>query len=215
MFDAYFRKIEDPISSYTHFLGAIFSTGICFFWIIYGKLIHTSIPTILSLLAFGLALIGLYSASSYYHTLPHNHKYHALFRKLDHSMIYILIVGSYTPFIIAFYPNALITVIIMWLIAISGILLKIYYFHLPRWISTGLYILLGWSILFMPSIFSTMPKGCLILLALGGLAYTLGGFIYIIKKPNVSISWSFHEIFHILIMIGSFFHIIATTIYIL
>jgi len=213
MYKAYFKNIEDPISSYTHFLGALFSVGICFFWLIYGNYLHSTLTTMLSIFAFGLALIALYSASSYYHTLPHDHKYYTVFRKLDHSMIYVLIVGSYTPFIMTYNSQATIVVIVMWLLALLGIIIKILWFNAPRWLYTGLYLLLGWSIVFMPSIFIHMPLGCLVLVALGGISYTIGGIIYIIKKPNLK--WNFHDIFHIFILIGSLFHVLAVTFYII
>ena len=213
MYKAYFQHIQDPISSYTHFLGAVFSFFICLLWIIHGCFFHTPWITMASILAFGLALIALYSASSFYHTLSLNHKHHTLFRKLDHSMIYILIVGSYTPFIMTYNSDAMVAVIVMWLLALLGIIIKVFWLQAPRWLYTSLYILLGWSIVFMPSMFQSMPLGCIILLALGGIAYTLGGIIYIIKKPNLA--WSFHDIFHIFILAGSLLHVIAVTIYIL
>ena len=214
MYKRYFVKVEDPISSYTHFLGALFSLCISFYWIFYGSYFHIQMKTMLSILSFGIALIALYSASSYYHTLPHNHKYHMLFRKLDHSMIYVLIVGSYTPFMIT-YNNSTLAVVIMWLLAIIGILIKVCWFNAPRWLYTSLYLILGWSIVCMPNIFINIPLGCLILVALGGIAYTIGGIIYMIKKPNLKCNWDFHDIFHIFILVGSFFHILAVTIYIL
>ena len=211
----FFKKVNDPISSYTHFIGAVISTLIGLGWIFWGFYNKSGITTTLTVLLFAISLISLYSASSFFHTLPHNHHRYTLFRKLDHSMIYVLIVGSYTPFILAFKSNAFLFITIMWILAILGIILKIFWLHAPRWLSTCIYILLGWSIIFMPSMFFTMPIGCLSLIALGGISYTIGGFIFIIQKPNISTLWSFHEIFHIFILIGSLFHVLAVTIYIL
>lgn len=213
MYKAYFKYIQDPISSYTHFLGAVISFFICLLWILFGYIQHTPWITMISILSFGIALIALYSASSFYHTLALTHKHHTLYRKLDHSMIYILIVGSYTPFIMMYNSDAIIAVIVMWLLAFLGIIIKVFWLQAPRWLYTSLYILLGWSIVFMPSMFVNMPLGCIVLLALGGIAYTLGGIIYIVKKPNLK--WNFHDIFHIFILIGSFFHILAVTFFIL
>lgn len=213
MYRAYFQFIEDPISSYTHFIGAVVSFFISLFWIICGIYLQTNWITMISILSFGVSLIALYSTSSFYHTVAHTNKRYTTYRKLDHSMIYVLIVGSYTPFIMAYNSDAIFAVIIMWLLAFIGIIIKVFWLQAPRWLYTSFYIALGWSIVFMPSMFINMPLGCIILLALGGIAYTLGGIIYIVKKPNLR--WSFHDIFHIFILAGSFFHIIAVTFYIL
>ena len=156
MYKRYFLKVEDPISSYTHFLGAIFSLVICMYWIGYGLYTHSQVSTMISICAFGFALVALYSASSFFHALPQTHKYHSLFRKLDHSMIYVLIVGSYTPFIMTYDNHATITVIIMWILAILGIIAKVCWFNIPRWLYTSLYLVLGWSIICMPSIFQNI-----------------------------------------------------------
>lgn len=215
MYKSYFQFIEDPISSYTHFIGAVISFFISLFWIICGVYLQTNFITLLSIILFGLSLISLYAASSYYHTLSHNNTRHMLFRKLDHSMIYVLIVGSYTPFIVAYSNSSLLVVTIMWILALIGIIIKVCWFNAPRWLYTSLYIILGWSIIFMPSIFVNMPSICLLLVALGGIAYTIGGIIYIIKKPNLICNWTFHDIFHIFILVGSLFHILAVSLYIL
>lgn len=215
MLYSHFKQVKDPISSYTHFLGAVFSTVVLIGWIIYGISNQIDSKTLASVVAFGVGLIALYSASSFYHTLFLDNPIQTRARKLDHSMIYVLIVGTYTPFIIAYADNASTVVILLWCIALAGIIMKICWLQAPRWLYTSLYIILGWSIVFMPSVFTNIPLSCLILVAIGGISYTIGGIIYIVKKPNINTHWTFHEIFHVLIMVGSLFHILAVTLYVL
>ncbi|MDD6467372.1 MAG: hemolysin III family protein [Erysipelotrichaceae bacterium] len=215
MLYSHFQQVKDPISSYTHFIGAISSAVILIGWIIYGAYFHIEAPTLLSVIAFGIALIALYSASSYYHSLPLENPKQVRARKLDHSMIYVLIVGTYTPFIVKYAPNATTIVLVLWSLAILGIIMKIFWLQAPRWLYTSLYIILGWSIVFIPNIFHFIPLECLILVAIGGISYTIGAIIYIVKKPNINAEWTFHEIFHVLIMVGSLSHVLAVTFFVL
>ena len=130
-------------------------------------------------------------------------------------MIYVLIVGTYTPFIVKYAPNATTIVLVLWSLAILGIIMKIFWLQAPRWLYTSLYIILGWSIVFIPNIFHFIPLECLILVAIGGISYTIGAIIYIVKKPNINAEWTFHEIFHVLIMVGSLSHVLAVTFFVL
>ena len=103
----------------------------------------------------------------------------------------------------------------IWTIALAGIIAKICWLSAPRILYTLLYLAMGWAVLFDWSGFSQMPSGCLMLIALGGIAYTIGAVIYMIKKPDLSKQWGFHELFHLFILLGSFFHFIAVLSYIL
>ena len=103
----------------------------------------------------------------------------------------------------------------IWAIALAGIVAKICWLSAPRILYTLLYLAMGWAVLFDWSGFSQMPSGCLTLIALGGIAYTIGAVIYMIKKPDLSKQWGFHELFHLFILLGSFFHFIAVLTYIL
>ena len=92
--------------------------------------------------------------------------------------------------------------------------MKLFWFHAPRWLSTSLYLLMGWAILADVSIFSRMSSGALWLLVLGGICYTAGGVIYGIKKPNISTKLGFHELFHLFVLGGSLFHYLLVLFYI-
>ena len=213
----FMKKAREPIRSYTHFLGAIlFGSGaiLLFLKALAGG--DASGRTLLSLLAFGCSITALYSASAIYHFSNRAPKVIHHLRKLDHSMIYVLIAGTYTPILLTYLdpPKGTAFTAAMWIIAAAGILMKLFWFHAPRWLSTSLYLLMGWAILADVSIFSRMSSGALWLLVLGGICYTAGGVIYGIKKPNISTKLGFHELFHLFVLGGSLFHYLLVLFYI-
>ncbi len=212
----YFRQVQDPLSSYTHFLGACFAVAALAVFVALGVVLDRPPVAILSSAIFAASMIALYCASSYYHTLPSSQPRHTLFRKLDHSMIYVLIAGTYTPICLTYLPaqRGILFTVAIWGIALAGILVKICWLNAPRILYTMLYLLMGWAVVFDWDGFSAMPSGCLALIAAGGIAYTAGAVIYMLKKPNLSARWGFHELFHIFILIGSFFHFLAILLYI-
>lgn len=213
----YIKKARDPISSFTHLLGAVISSvGLALLLVKTIALSEISLVNILSSTLFGLSLIALYTASTIYHFSNANSKKVLMLRKLDHSMIFVLIAGTYTPIMLNFLPsprNIAFTVFI-WAFAAVGIILKLCWFGAPRWLQTVMYLAMGWAILVDVSVFKQMSVGALMLLILGGFSYTAGGIIYMIKKPNISKMFGFHELFHIFILIGSMFHFLLVFIYI-
>ncbi len=210
----FYNKAQDPISFLTHFIGAIFAFFATILVCAIQILEHKSLGSILSVFIFGLSMICLYSASSIYHYAKNDSPNKLRLRKLDHSMIYILIVGTYTPICIHYMKDPTLFLAVIWAIAILGIVIKMFWMNAPRFLSTLFYLGLGWSILFDVSILKAMSSMCTCLIALGGISYTIGAIIYIIKKPNFTSRFGFHELFHIFIMIGTFFHFVAICIYI-
>lgn len=213
-----FSRAKDPVSSFTHSIGAIFSMVFVVIICIKGMLSNTDLALIIGSVIFGLSAVALYSSSSIYHFFNRtdDHPIKIKLRKLDHAMIYVLIVGSYTPIILRFVqqPKSFIFTFVLWLIAFIGIIVKLFWLNAPRWLSTAFYLLLGWSILFDFKAFYSMDTNCLLLIAIGGLSYTIGAFVYIFKKPNWFTKFDFHDLFHIFVMIGTLFHFIAVFIYV-
>ncbi len=210
----FYKKAQDPISFLTHFIGALLAIIGSIIILVRQIKMHTSITTIISVLSFSIAMLVLYSASSIYHYVPNNSKYKIRLRKFDHASIYILIAGTYTPVCLAYMKNGLYFSICIWLVAIIGIIIKIFFINAPRFISTIIYLGLGWSILLDMSVFKQMSSQCLTYIVLGGLSYSIGAIIYMMKKPNLSKTFGFHELFHIFVMIGTFFHFLAIAFYI-
>ena len=136
---------------------------------------------------------------------------------MDHSMIYVLIAGSYTPFCVVLLPQPRGTqfCLILWGVALAGVLAKMLWINAPRMLSTAVYLIMGWSVVFVAKDFTALGQPCLMLVALGGICYSVGAVFYAVKKPNISAEWTFHELFHLLILAGAFFHYLAVYLYVL
>lgn len=215
----WFKKAQDPVSSATHFFGAVASLVAMIGMVLLGFFKHHSTSIIISIIIFGFSSIALYTASWVYHYYreAEEHPVKKVLRKLDHSMIYVLIAGTYTPIVVAFVekPHGYYFLAIIWGIAGIGILTKIFWLQAPRMLSTVFYLLMGWALVFDFPAFSNVPLGCFIFVALGGITYSVGAIVYILKKPNWFKQFDFHDLFHIFVMLGSVFFFLAIYIYIL
>lgn len=207
----FYQKARDPYSYLSHFLGIFFSSIGLIVLVFISKRWNFTLENFLSIFVYGISLIALYSASSIYHFSTKKDKTIEKLRKLDHSMIFVLIAGSYTPIVVGCFtkPYGYYFLFIIWLITLVGIILKIFWVNMPRCLSTILYIFQGSAILFNLSSLSSIPRVSLSLIILSGIFYIIGAFIYMIKKPNYSKNIGFHEIFHIFVLFGSAFHYFA------
>lgn len=165
-------------------------------------LVATS-PSLTSRIAAAVYLICallLFGTSAVYHRGHWSASTNAIFRRWDHANIYLFIAGSYTPFAAALDDARLrwTILILVWTIALIGLLLPIAWMHAPRWITAGSYIALGWvAVFFLPDLYHAYGPLTVSLLAIGGLLYTAGGVIYARKRPNPQPEWfGFHELFH-------------------
>ncbi len=214
----FFHRAKDPFSSYTHFWGAVFSLVATIGMLgIYQHAAYADVTLFLSVLLFGISLMALYTASCVYHFVSASSALTIRLRKLDHAMIYVLIAGTYTPICAKFLSeeNRNTFIAAIWGAAILGIIVKVAWLNAPRWLYTSLYLMMGWALLFDFDSFARIPLPCLALIACGGISYTVGAVIYILKKPNIFKPLDFHDIFHLLIMLGSAFHIAAVVCYVL
>lgn len=210
-----FAHAREPMNSFTHFVGAVLS-AIGTIILLSAALHATTVQTLIGVIIFGLSLIALYSASALYHYVQVSPAALLRFRKLDHSMIFVLIAGTYTPLFLRFSSqNGVLFTGIMWGIALLGILLKLVWMDMPRFLSTLFYVAMGWAIAFDPPMLASLPIGCTLLLLAGGLAYTAGAIIYWLKKPNFLRLLGFHELFHLFVLAGSVFHFLAILLYML
>lgn len=203
-----FQKAREPFSSYSHFIGAVGGAAGLIFMLFHAIRQDAGIQTVCSVLLFCLSLIALYTASAVYHySLAGEHVLRML-KKLDHSMIYVLIAGSYTPVVLRYMPapDAYVFLAVIWGIALFGITVKLLWIDAPRFLGTILYLLMGWAVIFRFDVVLAMPAPAITLLAVGGLSYTIGGVIYILKKPNLSKMIGFHELFHLFVLAGSLAH---------
>ena len=168
---------------------------------------------------FATSLILLYLTSGTYHAINWGLRMKGLLRRLDHSMIFVLIAGSYTPFclLVANGVWAVTVLAVVWSIAIAGILLKMIWPGAPRWLGVGLYLSAGWlgvvAGLPLAGWFALVP---LVLLVLGGVLYTIGGVIYGLKRPDpFPRIFGYHEVFHVLVIAGSALHYTLIAAYVI
>ena len=203
------RKLKDPGSAITHFIAMVLAIAA-----MTPLLVKASQKSghFLSLLIFILSMIGLYGASTIYHTLDISPKINQMLRKLDHMMIFILIAGTYTPvcMIVLGDRTGWLLLALVWAIAAVGIVINAFWITCPKWFSSLIYIAMGWvCILAITKIISALPKAGFLWLLAGGIIYTLGGIIYALKLPIFNSrhkNFGSHEIFHLFVMGGSLCH---------
>lgn len=211
-------KLRDPVSAISHYIGAGLSL-IAIVMVVINQKLNLSLYNIslISGLIFTVSMFMLYFSSGIYHSLRLPKDKLIFFRKLDHAMIYVLIAGSYTPFCLAIKNQnfGFKLFFLIWGLAMTGIVLKLCFFNVPRFVGTIFYIVLGWMIVFFfKDIIEILPPPGLILLALGGVSYTVGGIFYIIKKPNFKFL-NFHDVFHFLVLIGTALQFLTVYLYVL
>ena len=210
----FFSSAQDPMSCSTHALGALAALIGGAAMLVRAIYDDASVLALAAAMCFVLSLVALYAASAIYHFYPGTVSsvgVKRFLRKMDHSMIYVLIAGSYTPFCMVLLPQPKggRFCAVLWGIAILGVILKLVWINAPRILSTIFYLLMGWAVVFVLKDFAAAGWPCFLLVAAGGVCYSTGAVLYIIKWPNINPEWTFHEVFHLLILAGSFFHYLA------
>lgn len=214
------RHIKEPGSAITHFIGMLMAIFAAIPLLIKAAN-EPSRVYIISLAIYAASLILLYAASTTYHTFDISAKANTLLKKIDHMMISVLIAGSYTPvcLIVLKGKTGIILLSIVWGIAIAGILIKAFWVYCPKWVSSVLYIGMGWTcVLAFTQILNNMSPAAFAWLLAGGIIYTLGGVIYALKLPLFNSkhkNFGSHEIFHLFVMGGSACHFVVMYSYLL
>ncbi|MCL2679809.1 MAG: hemolysin III family protein [Dehalococcoidia bacterium] len=200
---------SESVSFYTHIIGA--------FAAVIGMIVLIAraggdAGLIIVSLIYGLAMCGMFSFSTLYHATKRAENTAGVWRKLDHIAIFFMIAGSYTPLCYIYLSGAWRWSIlsVSWAFVIAGLLLKIFFIRAPRWASTVLYLMMGWlAVVPLRELWIAMPRSSFFLLLGGGLVYSLGALIYIIKRPDPRPGvFGFHEIFHVLILTAAVMHYI-------
>jgi len=162
----------------------------------------------------GTAIL-LFTVSGVYHRGNWTKRTWEVLRRFDHANIFLLIAGSYTPFTIILLDGAAQTglLILVWSGAILGVGFRILWIDAPRWLYVPIYVALGWAAIFYANDFSSAGTAVIVLIAVGGGLYTLGGLVYGLKRPNPFPTWfGFHEIFHVLTIAAFVCHYVAASI---
>lgn len=214
------EHIKDPGSAITHFIGmlmAIFAAVPLLIKAAY----EPSRVYVISIAIYAISLILLYAASTTYHTFNKSEKINTILKKIDHMMISVLIAGSYTPICLLVLKGktGIILLSIVWGIAIVGILIKAFWVYCPKWVSSVLYIGMGWTcVLAFTQLLNSMSPAAFGWLLAGGIIYTVGGVIYALKLPLFNSRHKYfgsHEIFHLFVMGGSACHFIVMYAFVL
>lgn len=164
---------------------------------------------------FGLSAVMLFGTSAIYHRGHWSPRTAAVLRRLDHTNIFLIIAGTYTPLAVLLLAprTARVLLIIVWAGALVGLLARVFWLGAPRWVYVPVYVALGWvAVAFLPQFYRSGGPAIMWLVIGGGLAYTLGAVVYGLKRPNPSPRWfGFHEIFHALTVVGFTCHYIAVS----
>lgn len=214
------KHIKDPGSAITHFIGMLMAVFAAVPLIVRAAHEPEQIYVI-SIIIYAASLILLYAASTTYHTFDSSEKINRILKKIDHMMISVLIAGSYTPVCLLVLKGrtGIILLTIVWSFAIVGIVLKAFWINCPKWVSSVLYIGMGWTcVLAFTQLLNALTPEAFAWLLAGGIIYTAGGVIYALKLPifnNKHKYFGSHEIFHLFVMGGSACHFIVMYAFIL
>ena len=201
---------EELINAYSHGLGAVLAFIAAIFLIVKGY--GLPLGQWISLWVYGLSLVLLLSSSMLYHFAQDERKRY-WYKKLDHTAIYYLIAGTYTPFLSIAIPTAKAhhLLIALWVIALIGTLFKLVFIHRFQRVSLAGYLVMGWlAVLVMDDMQRYLSKDAIQLLITGGLAYTVGTLFYALKNVRYS-----HAIWHVFVLLGAGLHFLAIYCYVL
>ncbi len=213
------RYFREPVNGLTHLAGIVLSIiGLVTLLVLSeGEPWRTA-----SFAVYGATLILLYTASTLLHSLRAGPKGRRYLKLFDHAAIFLLIAGSYTPITLVTLQEGYATLGwtlfgIAWGVALLGVVFKLVWLEAPRWLSTGLYLLMGWlALIAIVPIIQSLPAGGVFWLVLGGLLYSVGAVIYGLKKPNFHPKWfGYHELWHLFVLAGSAAHFMLMLLYVL
>jgi len=203
-------KLREPVNGLTHLGGAVAA----FFGQIALLAVSWDVTTkIVSSLVYGVSLILLFSASAAYHMARVRPKIQEVLHRLDHSAIFLLIAGTYTPFCMlaftGFWRWGLLSIV--WACAFIGIMLKVFVPGMPRWLHTAPYIAMGWlGVIAAGQLFRDLSTWVIVWILVGGVIYTVGAVIYATKKLDLFPGkFGFHELWHVFVLLGAMAHFVA------
>jgi hemolysin III len=210
-----FVKLREPVNGLMHLGAAIAAAFGLVVLLVIGR---DSLAKQASLLVYGAALILMFSASAAYHLIRTKPPATQVLRKLDHSAIYLLIAGTYTPICIHYFTGFWRwgVLAIIWFMAIAGIAVKMFVIRAPRWASAAVYLVMGWLCLMGTRVMlATMPMSSLAWLLLGGILFSVGALVYVTKRPDFYPGvFGFHEVWHIFVILGCLCHFIVVAAYV-
>ncbi len=197
---------QERISYYSHLAGIVAAIAgtIHLISVARASAAHMAVAAV-----YGFSVTLLFSASASYHALKQSENEISIWRKLDHTAIFFMIAGTYTPVCYVYLSGywRWSVIVLQWALVIAGLFLKFFYLRAPRHFSTAIYLLMGWiGIAAMKEFFTTMPPNALFYLFAGGISFTAGAICYAVERPVFWPGFGFHEIFHLFVLLGGLFH---------
>lgn len=207
-----YKIIEEVLNAITHGVGTLLAVIGLIVMLVYGY--NKGALHLTSILMYGISMILLYLASTLYHSLSFcSEKVQNVFKCLDHSAIYLLIAGNYTPFaLIALYGAIGWTVFgVTWGLAIAGIVFQIFFYNRFRVLGTVFYLIMGWlAVTIVQPLLNTLSMAAIWWLVAGGIMYSIGAIFYLLHKIPYS-----HVVWHIFVILGSAAHFVSIYFYVL
>ncbi len=208
------RRFREPVSGFLHLAGAV---------VAFGAMLALAFATwqdpakMISLIVYGCSLVLLYAASTALHLTYGSPRTLLWLNRFDHAAIYILIAGTYTPFcynlLTGFWRWGML--ILVWALAIAGVIYKLWFLRGGSHISTLLYVAMGWiAVIGAPKFISVLPPGAIALLVAGGVVYSLGAVVFALRKPNFHRYFGYHELWHVFVLAASALQFLAVVIYV-
>ncbi len=192
---------------------AFFAAAVCGVVLCSLAATRPGVAALVSCVIYSLTVCGLFGVSALYHRRVWSARGYQVMRRLDHSMIFVFIAGTYTPFSVLLLGPAKATLIlaVVWGGALVGVAMKLAWPHAPRWVSAPLYLALGWvAIAVLPDILHRGGVAALVLLLVGGAVYSVGAIFYALRRPN---PWpeifGHHEFFHACTVVAAVCHHVA------
>ena len=207
------KNLKDPGNAITHFIGMMMA-AFAAVPLLLKAFTEPDRIHVISLAVFIVSMVMLYGASTLYHSLDLSEKANRILKKMDHMMIFVLIAGTYTPICLLVLDKTvgIPLLILVWAIALVGIVIKGFFVYCPKWFSSALYISMGWTcVLVFSKLLTSMSGTAFGWLLAGGIIYTVGGIIYALKLPLFNSrhkNFGSHEIFHLFVMAGSICHFV-------
>jgi hemolysin III len=208
-------RMQNPVRGFLHGTAALGSVvGAFLLWSrAAGNPMHQ-----IALLVFGAGMVGLYTVSSLYHSVPWRAEWKGRMQRIDHAMIYVQVAGTYTPiaFIVLSGWQRVTALAVVWSVAAIGIAQKVLWPHVGAWLSITLQTMQGWfALLFLVPLVQRLPWPALALGVLGGVFYTVGMVMFVLERPRL---WphvfSYHEVFHVMVVAGSVAHYVMIFAYV-